>query len=89
MGNLSVNDIPAKVLFDSGGSYSFISRPSVAKHDFVTADSPRPLKIISPGMQMNTRVFVPDFSLKMGSYAFLASPIVLGNSDIDLILGMD
>ena len=28
-------------------------------------------------------------SIKMGDYKFLASPIVLGDSDIDLILGMD
>ena len=27
MGNLPVNDIPAKVLFDTGASLSFISRP--------------------------------------------------------------
>ena len=27
MGNLLVNDIPAKVLFDTGASHSFISRP--------------------------------------------------------------
>ena len=25
----------------------------------------------------------------MGNYKFMSSPIVLGNSDIDLILGMD
>ena len=38
---------------------------------------------------MNSRLIVPDVSIKMGNYSFLASPIVLGNSDIDLILGMD
>ena len=27
MGNLSVNDIPAKVLFDTGASHCFMSRP--------------------------------------------------------------
>ena len=33
MGNLPVNDIPAKVLFDTGASHFFISRPFVSKHD--------------------------------------------------------
>ena len=89
MGNLLVNSIPAKVLFDAGASHSFISRPFVAKHDIVTEVTPRPFKVVSPGLQMTSRVMVPDVSIKMGNYSFLASPIVLGNSGIDLILGMD
>ena len=36
MGNLPVNDIPAKVPFVTGASHSFISRPFVAMHDLVT-----------------------------------------------------
>ena len=38
---------------------------------------------------MNANSMVPDVSIKMGDYKFLSSPIVLGDSDIDLILGMD
>ena len=32
---------------------------------------------------------VPDISISMGDFKFLASPMILGNSDINLILGMD
>ena len=32
MGNLPVNSIPAKVLFDTGASHCFISRPFASKH---------------------------------------------------------
>ena len=32
MGNLPVSDIPAKVLFDTGASHCFISRPFASKH---------------------------------------------------------
>ena len=32
---------------------------------------------------------VPDIFISMGDFKFLASPMILGNSDIDLILGMD
>ena len=32
---------------------------------------------------------VPDISIMMGDFKYLASPMVLGNSDIDLILEMD
>ena len=38
---------------------------------------------------MTSRVFVRDSVIKMGDYKFLSSPIVLGDSDIDLILRMD
>ena len=38
---------------------------------------------------MNASSMVPDVSIKMGNYKFLSSPVVLGDSDIDLILGMD
>ena len=34
MGNLPVNDIPAKVLFDTGASLCFMSRSFFAKNDF-------------------------------------------------------
>ena len=89
MGNLPVNDIPANVLFDTGASHSFISRPFVAMHDSVTQVLPRPLAIVSPARQMSSRVFVPDVSITLGDYKFLSSPNVLGDSDIDLILRMD
>ena len=42
---------------------------------------------MSPGKQMTA--CVPDVTITLGDYKFLASPIVLGDSDIDLILGMD
>ena len=38
---------------------------------------------------MTSRVFIPDSIIKMGDYKFLSSPIILGDSDIDLILGID
>lgn len=39
-------------------------------------------------MMLNSQFMVPDVEIKIGDYSFLASPIVLGNYDIDLILGM-
>ena len=38
---------------------------------------------------MSSHIVVPGVDIKMGNYSFLASPIALGESDIDLILGMD
>ena len=89
MGNLPVNVFPAKVLFDTGASYCFISRPFASKHELVFQDLPRQLSVVSLGKFMNASSIVPDVSIKMGNYKFLFSPIVLGDSDIDLILGME
>ena len=38
---------------------------------------------------MNASSMVPNVTIKMGDHKFQSSPIVLGDSDIDLILGMD
>ena len=38
---------------------------------------------------MTSNNCVPDVSIEMGDYKFLSSPIVPGDSDIDLILSMD
>ena len=66
-----------------------MSYPFASKHNVVTKNLPRELSIVSPGKLMHSRVYAPDVSICMGDYRFLASPVVLGNSDIDLILGMD
>ena len=57
MGNLLVNDIPAKVVFDSGASHSFISRSFSFKHGFPTHDFPNPLSTVSPGKIMKSHIW--------------------------------
>ena len=89
MGNLPVNDIPAKVLFDTGASHCFISRPFASKHELSSQVLHKPLAVVSPGKCLLANYEVPDISIMMGDFKFLASPMVLGNLDIDLILGMD
>ena len=89
MGNLPVNDIPAKVLFDSGASHSFMSFPFASENNFSTKALPRAMQVVSPAKRLSSSLMVPDISILMGDFKFLASPMVLGNSDIDLILGMD
>ena len=43
MGNLPVNNIPAKVLFDTGASHCFMSRPFFAKHEFTSSHLGKPM----------------------------------------------
>ena len=49
----------------------------------------KPMGVVSPAKSMRATLIVPDVSIMMGDFKFLSSPMVLGNSDIDLILGMD
>ena len=88
MGNLPINDVPAKVLFDTGASHSFLSFPFASKHNVDTKVMPKVMQVVSPGMLLTSSLVAPDVSIMLGDYKFLSSPVVLGNSDIDLILGM-
>ena len=47
------------------------------------------MDIVSPGKRLSASLEVPDVAITLGDYKFLSSPMVLDNSDIDLILGMD
>ena len=66
-----------------------MSTPFFTKHDFTLEYLDRTLAIVSPGKHMSSRLMVPNVGIKMGDYKFLSSPVVLGDSNIDLILGMD
>ncbi|XP_073353701.1 DNA damage-inducible protein 1-like [Aegilops tauschii subsp. strangulata] len=89
MGNLPVNGIPAKVLFDTGTLHCFISKLVLSKHDLPPEFLQDPFHVVSLGMRMSSHIVVPNMDIKMGNYSFLASPIALSDSNIDLILGMD
>ena len=67
MGNLLVNEIPAKVLFDSGASHSFLSIPFASKHNVPVEEVPSPLSVVSPGKFMHASTRAPDVSVKLGS----------------------
>ena len=49
MGNLPVNDIPAKVLFDTSASHCFMSKPFFAKNEFTSSHLGKSMDIVSPG----------------------------------------
>ena len=78
-----------QVIFDIGASHCFMSRSFVSKHDFVLEMLGKPMGVVSPAKSMRATTMIPNVSIKMGDYKFLSSPMVLGDSDIDLILGMD
>ena len=70
MGNLLVNDIPAKVLFDTGASHYFISRPFASKHELALQVLPRLIAVVSPGKRMNANSMVPDVTITLATTSF-------------------
>ena len=61
MGNLPVNSIPAKVLFDTGALHCFMSRPFVSKHDFVSETLGKPMAVVSLAKYMRATTMIPMF----------------------------
>ena len=66
-----------------------MSKPFFAKNKFASSHLGKSMDIVSLGKRLSASLVVPDVSIMLGDYKFLSSPMVLGNSDIDLILGMD
>ncbi|XP_074355683.1 uncharacterized protein LOC141695309 [Apium graveolens] len=89
-GTLSVNNINAKVLFDSGATRSFISESFIGKLNCEIELLVEPLSIILANQE---RVFVkgvcPKCKGEISGYNFPASHIPFQLGEFDVILGMD
>src|SRR3954471_2010701 len=89
MGTLLVNSVPAIVLFDSGASHSFMSEAFALSHYFTIEKMNPPMVVRTPIGHCHTSKIVPTTIVEIEGIEFLASPIILKSSTIDLILGMD
>ena len=89
LGTLPVNSISSRVLFDTGASHSFVSVSFADLHGLILDPLPKNIAVTSPGMEMTSSKISHDNEIQIGGHIFLASLIILGNSDIDVILGMD
>ena len=89
LGILPVNSIPARVRFDTGASHSFVSQRFAHMHGLPMSSLPNNLMVKSPGAEMTTSKISHGSKIKIEGHMFLASLIILGNSDIDVILGIN
>ncbi|XP_021762501.1 uncharacterized protein LOC110727242 [Chenopodium quinoa] len=78
-GTFSINSILVKVLFDSGATFSFISKVIVSNLSHC---------LNTGGVVQCTKTF-RDVPLKIKGKVFLSDLIEFGLSDFDIILGMD
>ena len=77
------------VFFDTGASHSFVSIKFAVKHGLPHEPLAKNLMVQSPGARMTSSKISHGNKVLIRDHIFLASLILLGNSDIDVILGMD
>ncbi|XP_074327934.1 uncharacterized protein LOC141665847 [Apium graveolens] len=89
-GTLSVNNVNAKVLFDSGATTSFISESFVGKLNCEIELLVEPLSIILANQeQVSVKSICPRCKVEILSYSFPASLIPFRLGKFDAILKMD
>ncbi|WVZ89741.1 LOW QUALITY PROTEIN: hypothetical protein U9M48_036106 [Paspalum notatum var. saurae] len=79
-GTFIVNNHPTVVLFDSGATFTFISKAYALKLKY---------RLTAAGSSVNTNHIVRDLRLQVGRESLLISPLVLQELGIDVILGME
>ncbi|WVZ97386.1 hypothetical protein U9M48_042928 [Paspalum notatum var. saurae] len=87
-GTFLVNDHPTVVLFDSGATFSFISKAYALKHGYEIIELKQKYHITTAGSSINTNHIVRDLHLQVGKESLFISPLVLPQLGIDIILGM-
>jgi hypothetical protein len=88
-GTFLLNKFSTLVLFDTGASHSFISRPFVVKNKIPTETIGYPIRVSSPGEELIVNAGCRDLVLEIGKHKFSANLIVLDSQGLDVILGMD
>jgi predicted aspartyl protease len=83
-----INSIPATILFDSGATHSFISARYANTNELPLQNMQNPLIVITPKGPVEANYMTNRLTLAIMGREFWATPIVLEESSIDLILGM-
>ncbi|XP_071680501.1 uncharacterized protein [Lolium perenne] len=89
LGTFPVNSVPSTVLFDSGASHSFVTKPFVKKGGLTPTPLKRPMLVQIPGSTSVTRVPCKEVPIDIQGKRFHANLIVLGEQGLEVILGMD
>ncbi|WVZ84710.1 hypothetical protein U9M48_031705 [Paspalum notatum var. saurae] len=84
-----VNDHPTVVLFDSGATFTFISKAYAQKHGYEITELKQKYRITAAGSSINTNHIVRDLRLQVGRESLFISPLLLPQLGIDVILGME
>jgi predicted aspartyl protease len=83
-----INATPAAILFDSGATHSFISSLYATTNELPLQIMKTPMVVITPKGHVEANYMTHRLTLTIMGREFWSTPIVLEESNIDLILGM-
>jgi predicted aspartyl protease len=83
-----INSIPAAILFDSGATHSFSFARYANTNELPLQNMQKPLVVITPKGHVEANYMINRLTLTIMERELWATPIVLEESSIDLILGM-
>jgi hypothetical protein len=89
LGTFLINSTPARVMFDSGASHSFVTENFVTKGKLEPTMMPRAMLVQIPGSVMKTKRNCIDVPIDIHGVSFKANLIILGTKGLDVVLGMD
>jgi hypothetical protein len=89
MGTFLINSVPAKVLFDSGASHSFVSERFMAAGGLTATQMACNMIVQIPGSQVRPHLSCEGVPIVIHGVSFQANLIFLGTKGLDVVLGMD
>jgi hypothetical protein len=89
VGMFPVESSPAKVLFDTGATHSFVSASWVESHNIPIEPMIPPLRVNSVGGKVQSDRICLNLRIEIRGIAFPASLVVMGTQGLDGILGMN
>jgi hypothetical protein len=81
--------MPAKILFDSGASHSFVMENFVDKGRLKPSRRDRLMIVQIPGSTVRTQLSCRNVKVELYGEKFQADLIALGTKGLDVVLGMD
>jgi predicted aspartyl protease len=88
IGTFYINLVPATILFDSGATHSFISARYANTNELPLQNMQKPMIVITPKGPIEANYMTNRLTLTIMGREFWSMPIVLEESNIDLILGI-
>jgi hypothetical protein len=89
LGMFPVNSVPARVLFDSGASHSFVTQLFIDKSGLQPTPLKNTMSVQIPGSITKASWTCLAVPIEIHGISFLASLIVLGTKGLEVVLGMD
>jgi hypothetical protein len=89
LGMFLVNSVPAKILFDSGASHSFVMETFVDKGNLKPSCMDWLMIVQIPGSTAKTQLSCRNVPVELHRVHFQADLIILGTKGLDVVLGMD